>query len=71
MIKVIGTKNCSRCVTVKNILVSKNIEFEYFLLEELENSDKEKYMNLAKENNQSQFPLIVKNEKLIDVKELL
>lgn len=71
MLKIIGTKNCSRCVTVENILTSRKIEFEYFLLEELEKSNQEKYMKLAKENNQLQFPLIVKNEELIDIKEVL
>lgn len=71
MLKIIGTKNCSRCVTVKNILTTKKIEFEYFLLDELEAIDQEKYTKLAEENNQLQFPLIVKDEKLIDIKEIL
>jgi glutaredoxin len=71
LLKIIGTKNCSRCVTVKNILTTKGIEFEYFLLDELESTDKEKYTKLAEENNQLQFPFIVKDEKLIDIKEVL
>jgi glutaredoxin len=70
-LKIIGTKNCSRCITVKNILTTKKVDFEYFLLDELGSSDQDKYMKLAKENNQLQFPLIIKDDKLIDIKDVL
>jgi glutaredoxin len=71
LIKVIGTKGCSRCITIKNILTSKNIDYEYLFFDELMPSDKEKFKNLAEENNQFQFPLIIKDEKLIDIKDIL
>ena len=29
MIKVYGKENCSKCTSLKNILASRNIEFEY------------------------------------------
>ena len=56
---------------VKNILTNKKIEFEYFLLDELELSDRAKYIKLVEENFQLQFPFIIKDEKLIDIKEVL
>ena len=29
MIKVYGKENCSKCLSLKNILIDRNIEFEY------------------------------------------
>ena len=29
MIKVYGKENCSKCLSLKNILTDRNIEFEY------------------------------------------
>ncbi len=56
---------------VKNILASKKKEFEYFLLDDMNLEDQEKYKQLAEENNQLQFPLIVENEILISIQDIV
>ena len=72
MLKIIGTSNCSRCIMVKNILLNKNIEFEYSLYNDLSEIEKEYYNQLIKKYNQLQFPLIInKNEELINVEDIL
>jgi glutaredoxin len=66
LIKIIGTQNCSRCNIVKNILKSKNIEFEYILFDILEEKEKQEYMKFAEENNIKNFPIIIKNNIIIE-----
>lgn len=69
-IKVIGTTNCSRCSTVKNILSSKNIEFDYLVIDTMEDTDRTTYMDMAKNANVRNFPLIIKDNKLINLNEI-
>ena len=70
MIKLIGTTNCGRCVMVKNILTEKNIEFEYSLIEDLDQEIKDKYFDLAKEANQKSMPLIIQDNKIINLEDV-
>ena len=69
MIKVIGKENCSRCEMVKNILTNKGIEYEYQLLDECEN--KAEYIKMAREKGQLSMPLIIQDNKIIDLQEVI
>lgn len=70
MIEVFGSKNCSRCTMVKNILTNKKIEFTYSLLEDLPQDEYDIKMEKAKEKNMMALPLIFKNNELIKIEEI-
>ena len=48
----------------------KNIDYDYKFIENLSNKEQEKYMQLAKESGMMQFPLIIKDDKIIDLKDV-
>jgi glutaredoxin len=56
---------------IKNILTNKNIEFEYKLLESLSEEEGIKYKQLGREYKQLSFPLIIKDNKVYDLKEVI
>jgi glutaredoxin len=70
LILVIGTENCSRCIMTKTILINKQIDFEYKLIDSFSDEDKDKYMNMAQQAGQMSFPLIVKDNKIITLWEV-
>lgn len=71
MIKVIGKKNCSACEMTKTILKNKGIEFEYELLDEIEESLRKEYIKLAREQGMLSMPLIIKENKIIKLQEVI
>lgn len=71
MIRLIGKNGCSRCEMVKNILSNKGINFDYKKLEDLSQEEKNKYLKLARMKKQMEMPLIIKNEKIVDIKEVM
>ena len=71
MIKVIGKEGCSRCLMVKNLLNNKKIEFEYFLLNELSQEEQNNYLKMAKEVGMTNLPLVIKDNKIVEIKEVL
>ena len=68
MIELIGTSGCSRCLMVKSILAKRNINYTYTLFEDLTQNEQSRYMELAE--NQLTFPLILKENNIIDIKDL-
>ena len=70
MIEIIGTKNCSKCTIVKKILDEKHIVYYYLDINDISAEEKEWYMNLAKKANQKNFPLIIKEGKIITIEEI-
>jgi glutaredoxin len=70
MYKLIGTHGCGRCEMVKGILKNKNIEFEYYYMEDLPQEEQDKYYALARENKVSSFPMIIKDEKIVELQEV-
>ena len=70
MLKIIGTKNCSRCIMIKSILDKKNIKYEYNILEELSEEDINKYIGMAKIAGLNSMPLIIKDGELITIQEV-
>lgn len=70
MIELIGKKNCGRCNIVKDILNSKNIEYNYSLLEDFSQLEQDNFINMATNSGQTQMPLIIKNNKIITLQEV-
>ena len=70
MLKVIGLKNCSKCTITKQILDSKNIEYEYAILNELSVEDRRIYAQMARDINYNTMPLIIKDGNLITLQEV-
>jgi len=53
MIKIYGTKNCSRCMVAKNMASENGYEYEYF-----DNYDET--LRICRENKIKKFPVIIK-----------
>ena len=70
MVRVIGEKGCSRCEITKQILKNKGITFEYILLSEQSEEEQNKILNLAQEKGMMQMPLILKDDCLVEIKEI-
>jgi glutaredoxin len=70
MIKVVGNHGCSRCEITKQILKGKGVEFDYIYLSDLPESEQQELMNMAQETGKITLPLILKDNKLVDVKEI-
>lgn len=71
MILLLGKEFCSACNMTKTILKNKGVEFEYKLLSELDDSDKNKYLNLAEEKGINNLPIILDNDEIKTLKEVL
>ena len=68
MLKLYGMKDCARCEQVKNILDKRNIKYKYHDLDEV---DTEYYLTLIEEENKSLFPLIMKDNRVINLSDVL
>lgn len=71
MIKVIGNKNCNRCEIIVNLLNQKNIDFNYCYFSDLDKDEQTKISKEAEDKGLLTFPIIIKNNNIIDVKEIL
>lgn len=71
MIKVIGKNNCSACKMTKKILDKNKIEYEYLILENLSESEQDEYINKARNAGLMSFPIILKDDEVVTVKEVL
>ncbi|NLE03475.1 MAG: NrdH-redoxin [Crenarchaeota archaeon] len=65
MITVIGTPRCSKCEKVIDNLKIKKIEYQYKYITDYSNKEQDELLELAKANNQSSFPLIIREGQLI------
>lgn len=70
MIELIGRRNCSICKEVKEFLKNKNIHFDYSLIEECSEYEKNELLKLADSKNIRTMPLVFVDYKLITVEEL-
>jgi glutaredoxin len=71
MIKVIGTHGCSRCEQVKRILQQKQIQFEYVMFGDLSESEQTHLTEWATKEGKLGLPLIIKDDCLIDMKDVI
>ena len=70
MILVIGSKNCSKCKTVKGILDDKKIEYTYKIIDDFTGEEQSSYLKMAKEKGLLSFPLIIKDNNIINLQEV-
>lgn len=71
MILVIGNPGCSRCEVIKTLLQTKNKEFTYIELETLSEEQKKIYIKMAKEAKQLSMPIIIQDNKVVNIKEVM
>jgi glutaredoxin len=71
MYLLIGKNNCINCEIMKTKLQNNNIEFEYQLFNELSKEVSFRYLTMARESGFLEFPLIIKDGKMIDHKEVI
>jgi len=71
MIRIIGNEGCSRCEITKQILTNKEVQFTYELLENLPDEDKKSILKKARVKGILNMPLILKDEEIIDIKEII
>lgn len=71
MLKVIGSKNCSRCTMLKTILSNKGKEYSYLDLEELDNETQNTLSKLAEESGLKSLPYILQDNKLLTMQEVI
>ena len=68
---LLGNTNCTRCDMVKNILTDNKISFEYELLEDLPSEVKAKYIAMAREKKMMQMPIIIKDDEVVELKDII
>lgn len=73
MLKIIGKNGCKSCVTLKDKLIDKGVDFDYVSLDSLENDERRSYVAKARAANKAHLPIILKNDEVIgeeDIDEL-
>lgn len=70
MYKVIGKHGCGRCEIVKGILTEREIQFEYCYMEDSTAEEQTLYLALAQEYRVNNFPMIIKDNKVIALEEV-
>lgn len=68
MIQLVGTEGCGRCQMVKNILATKNIKFDFVLLDDYK--DKDDLLYRAKKKGHMTLPLLLRDGELINITEV-
>lgn len=71
LIKLLGNKGCSRCAMIKNLLTNKGVDFDYKLLDDIPEVEKQKYLKMASEKGLMSMPIIIKNDDVVDFKEVM
>ena len=59
MYRVIGKDNCSRCMTIKKILESKGVGFEYKDINSFNKEEQENLITIAEKAGCLGFPIIL------------
>jgi glutaredoxin len=71
MYLIIGKENCSRCNMVKGVFDKKELDYSYVSIEQLSEEKQNTYKTMANNANQLSFPLIIKDESIINFQEVL
>ena len=64
MIRVYGNKGCVNCEMVKGFLDSKDIDYEYLILDNQD--DKGSIINKAEKNGIKSMPIVMRNNNIIN-----
>ena len=68
LIEIYGKKDCVRCQQIKELLRKRDISFDYY---DIDNVETEYYKQIIKDENDGLYPLILKDRKVIRLRELL
>jgi len=68
LIEIYGKKDCVRCQQIKELLRKRDISFDYY---DINNVETEYYKQIIKDENDGLYPLILKDRKVIRLRELL
>ena len=66
MLEVYGTKGCGKCKMVKNRLENNGEDFDYILLDDLEESEQDNLLGLAEKEGIKSFPIILEEGKIVE-----
>jgi len=67
---VIGKVGCGNCLKIKNKLDNKNIKYKYKLISEYSQKEQDNIINQAIVKNIMTFPIVIKDNQIIDVKDI-
>ena len=70
-ILVISTENCGACIMTKKKLSDANIEFDYVVNSEMDETEWMKYRRMALANGKMSMPIIVRDGVLVDLSEVI
>ncbi len=68
MLDLYGAKGCARCDQVKSLLDKREIKYNYH---NIEDEDTNYYLDIIEQENNSMFPLIIKDKKVLSLSEAL
>lgn len=71
MIQVIASIGCSKCKQAKIRLDKENIKYSYRFIDELNDDTADRYMDMAKEAGQQNFPIIIKDDNLVSLEDII
>jgi len=70
-ITVVGGRNCPKCATAARLLNEADISFIHYNMEDLDQSAKLKYMQMATEAGQRGLPIILRNNDVVKLEDIL
>ena len=70
-VTVIGSRGCSKCKITKTLLEQKKIPFEYKMIEDLPEQDQNSYINKAQNAGTMNFPIIIKDDNIVNLEDVL
>jgi len=70
-LKLIANVGCMECKKVAQKLTRFDVDFEYIKPYQISDDEFIKYTEMAKEAGQQSFPILVKDDKIIDIEEVI
>ncbi len=70
-ITVVGGHNCPKCATAVRLLKEADITFMHYNMEDLDQSARLNYMNMAKDAGQRGLPIILKNDTVVKLEDVI
>jgi glutaredoxin len=75
VIKVIGKYGCDKCQDVVKLLTKRGIKFSYSYIDELEENIADKYKQKAKDSAKKDeivyYPILLKNNEVVKLRDII
>lgn len=68
---ILGIAGCDHCISLKRELTENGTKFEYKDFNSLSDEDQDHYLNLASNAGVKQFPIIIKNNQVLESKDMI